>query len=474
MPTALGPRRDFLDVVAPTAAEDAGDGYLDLDRWYDTATSTLYVLEDAATGTWTAVTGGGGGGGAPTSAQYLTLAANGTLTAERILTLTAGQLSGVDSGAGAAYTVSIADNPTLPGTGAVLIPIGTTAQRPAHAAGKLRGNTTLGVLEWSDGVAWNQIPTSTGAPVGAQYVTLATDATLTSERVLTAGTLVDLVDGGAGGAVTIDVDLTEAASVTPTLADEAVLIQSAAAGKADLRTVDRVVRRTRPQRAVHWEWDFLTDGATTTAGQGVGIETNDTGASTTATAISEVDHPGQVTSTTGTSATSGATFLAAGSNAIRFGGGTWVYEAEIKIPTLSTSLQRFAALFGFFDVVNVANQVDGAYLLYDEGGVSTGSAASANWQLVTAASSSRTFTTSGTAVGTGWTTLRIEVNAAATSVEFFVDGVSLGTIALTIPTSASQLVGAGWCIKKSIGTTARTVVVDYLVVDCQLTSDRAA
>jgi len=42
-----------------------------------------------------------------------------------------------------------------------------------------------------------------GAPAGAQYVTLATDATLTSERVLTAGTGISIADGGAGGNVTI-------------------------------------------------------------------------------------------------------------------------------------------------------------------------------------------------------------------------------------------------------------------------------
>lgn len=44
----------------------------------------------------------------------------------------------------------------------------------------------------------------TGAPVGAQYVTLATDATLTNERVLT-GTAnqVTVTDGGAGAAVTL-------------------------------------------------------------------------------------------------------------------------------------------------------------------------------------------------------------------------------------------------------------------------------
>ena len=42
-----------------------------------------------------------------------------------------------------------------------------------------------------------------GAPTSAQYVTLATNATLTNERVLTAGTGITITDGGAGAAVTV-------------------------------------------------------------------------------------------------------------------------------------------------------------------------------------------------------------------------------------------------------------------------------
>ena len=42
-----------------------------------------------------------------------------------------------------------------------------------------------------------------GAPTDAEYVTLATDATLTNERVLTAGTGVSLTDAGAGSTATI-------------------------------------------------------------------------------------------------------------------------------------------------------------------------------------------------------------------------------------------------------------------------------
>lgn len=44
-----------------------------------------------------------------------------------------------------------------------------------------------------------------GAPTNAQYVTLATDPTLTDERVFTAGTNIKAVDSGAGAALTLSV-----------------------------------------------------------------------------------------------------------------------------------------------------------------------------------------------------------------------------------------------------------------------------
>ena len=47
-----------------------------------------------------------------------------------------------------------------------------------------------------------------GAPVDAQYVVLVANATLTVERVLTAGTGITLTDGGAGAAVTVAVGTT--------------------------------------------------------------------------------------------------------------------------------------------------------------------------------------------------------------------------------------------------------------------------
>lgn len=60
------------------------------------------------------------------------------------------------------------------------------------------------------------VPASGGAPVGAQYLVLATDATLTAERVLTGTTdQVILTDAGAGSTLTLSLPQSIATTSTP-------------------------------------------------------------------------------------------------------------------------------------------------------------------------------------------------------------------------------------------------------------------
>jgi len=77
----------------------AGELFYDTDA---TAGQNLYGC--TATDTWTLQGDGGGSGGAPTSAQYLTLAADSTLSAERVVT-PRDNLTATDAGAGGNYTV---------------------------------------------------------------------------------------------------------------------------------------------------------------------------------------------------------------------------------------------------------------------------------------------------------------------------------------------------------------------------------
>lgn len=72
------------------------------------------------------------------------------------------------------------------------------------AAGDLGMNTTSGrPSAYIGGAVKEMAHTGEIAPVTASYVVIGTDATLTNERVLTAGSGISITDGGAGSTVTI-------------------------------------------------------------------------------------------------------------------------------------------------------------------------------------------------------------------------------------------------------------------------------
>ena len=78
---------------------------------------------------------------------------------------TQNMVTGVDGGAvtlyhaGSAKLVTTATGVTLSGTGALVLPQGTTGQRPSAATGQLRWNTTDGALEVYNGSAWTAVGT---------------------------------------------------------------------------------------------------------------------------------------------------------------------------------------------------------------------------------------------------------------------------------------------------------------------------
>lgn len=157
------------------------------------------------------------------AAQYLTLAADSTLTSERILSPTA-RFIVTDNGAGGTYVLELATVGTgYGGTGA------TTAQGgfnnlanatagAAVASGDVlyyNGTNWARLAKGSDGnfltlasglPSWGASPA--GAPAGAQYLTLALDGGLSAERVLTAGSGIGFTDTGADGTLTVAVDST--------------------------------------------------------------------------------------------------------------------------------------------------------------------------------------------------------------------------------------------------------------------------
>jgi hypothetical protein len=157
-----------------------------------------------------------------------------------------------------------------------------------------------------------------------------------------------------------------------------------------------------------------------------------------------------------------------------FGGGAWNYEALININTLSTALERYRMIFGFGSVISNSSETNGVFITYDEGGTANGTTASANWQCVTVDNSVRTLTTSTTAVtASAWNKLRIEINAAGTSVTFYVNGTAIATHQTNIPlASNSRYVLMKTGVAKTIGITTRGFYCDYIGYENILTTAR--
>ena len=92
----------------------------------------------------------------------MTITAAGTLSATQINNV-ANQTSVLNSDGTSGYpTIGLADNPVIPGTGAIQIPSGTSGQQPTGVPGKIRYNTTDSAYEGYSAGAWRQFSLSGG------------------------------------------------------------------------------------------------------------------------------------------------------------------------------------------------------------------------------------------------------------------------------------------------------------------------
>lgn len=98
-------------------------------------------------------------------------------------------------------TVGLADDPILPGTGAVTITSGTSAQQPAGSAGQFRFNLDTQTFDGYASGSWRQFSLAGGVTTFSGAGTGLTPATPTSGAITLGGTL--NVDYGGTGAVTL-------------------------------------------------------------------------------------------------------------------------------------------------------------------------------------------------------------------------------------------------------------------------------
>lgn len=225
---------------------------------------------------------------------------------------------------------------------------------------------------------------------------------------------------------------------------------------------------TYRQNIFLWE-EFLQRSSTvTTAAHHGEFNFQRTSSGSGATGDSETGQtgaPGIASLETGTT-TTGYSILRTGDDSIYLGGGSYTIEGRFWLPVATGSGEDYSFIFGLHDSVT-ALPIDGCYFLYDT--------ASANWQINNRDNSTGNPSASSTAVAiAGWVKLQIVVNAGATSVAYYVNGVQLNNSPLTsnIPDTVNRQVGIRFGIIKSAGTTTREVWCDYVGMEVSLTSGR--
>ncbi len=179
-------------------------------------------------------------------------------------------------------------------------------------------------------------------------------------------------------------------------------------------------------------------------------------------------HPGIITlATTGTPA-----YIAclAATGAVIVGGGKWRFSTCIQTPsTLSDGTTRYTIDAGLDDAGGMgsifASGTYGIAIHY------TDNANSGKWQGYVHNGGSNTVVDLGITVATStWYTLEFEVNAAGTSIQFYINGTAAGTAVTTdIPTGAmSPCV----LIDDTVGTGNRAMRVDFVQLIGELTTAR--
>ncbi len=189
------------------------------------------------------------------------------------------------------------------------------------------------------------------------------------------------------------------------------------------------------------------------------------GGATSFTNNTNVDgsHPGVATFATGTTGTGTARIQLYEKSVVLGGGALW-WEAEMNLSALSDGTDTYTLYMGLSDNVAGANPANGVFFRYIH------SANSGNWVGIARAASSETPTNTSTAVvATTWIKLSIGINAAATLVTFYVNGVSVGTVNATIPTLP---IGSTCTITASAGTRNTICYLDYVQQVIVLTTPR--
>jgi hypothetical protein len=243
--------------------------------------------------------------------------------------------------------------------------------------------------------------------------------------------------------------------------------------------IDLIVDSNRT-KGIDFFDDFLgtNDNAGISTSTGVTMSAVGTGSAARITGVypNRTNQQGVIQLATGTLITGGASYRLGSGNTPTFfvGNGAISYEVLINIETLSTLANRFVNVFGLYTGSSITTSNNLISFIYDEGGVfaSGGIGASPNWKCVTGNGGTRTSTDSTVAVtASAWTKLRIEINANATSVGFYINDTLVATNASNIPATTTAMYFLNG-IQKTTGLTSINIYGDYFSLKQTFTTAR--
>lgn len=154
--------------------------------------------------------------------------------------------------------------------------------------------------------------------------------------------------------------------------------------------------------------------------------------------------------------TSGSMFLGSGAISI-----TWI----AKLSALSDVSDTYSSRMGFSDSFTGTAPPNGCYFTYTHG------TNGGRWQIVTVAATVATTSDSGIAADTNYHSFRIDINAGATSVAFYIDDVQTSNSPSVTNIPVAILYPQANFLK-TVGTTRRALIVDAFTLVQNLTTPR--
>lgn len=188
------------------ALEGAGTGII-----VKTGSGAVSARSVVVSGTGLAISNGSGVSGNPTLSLDGLISAiaqvggtgllaiqNGATAGGVLIAGTSNQIAVANgNGSGGNPTISIVSDPVIPGTGGMVVPVGTAAQEPVGISGQLRFNTTTQTFDGYAGGQWKQFSQTGGVTTFSAGSTGLTPSTATTGPV-TLGGILNSASGGTG------------------------------------------------------------------------------------------------------------------------------------------------------------------------------------------------------------------------------------------------------------------------------------